>query len=1846
MAKKKKVNQGLQNTSDIISNSFNKGLNKDSDPSFVSPGMWTHAINIVNNTREGDVSTLSNESSNFLCITAGKTMPTTVTQKYIIGAIYLYSDKWIIFTTGHNAIGERISSEIGLLEEDVCSYREIVQDACLNFDKRQLISGASREAQDCSWIVYWSDGFNPDRYLNIGDPKTWPTKEYTWLGQSDLNYYFNGTDKILWPNVQWNETEIIINDCSFVEELSSLNCEDTRLARLMDTPCLTLSLGQSGGTLANGTYFALIAYSIDGQKVTDYFSQSNYQFVYSPNDLQGSLTLNLELDSENFDEYQLVIVSSTNEQTVATQFGYYSTRTTTVEIDVIDSRLVKVPIENLPLQTPVFETSDQVADVNGYLLRVGPRSKFDFNYQPLANLIQTKWASVEYPADYYINGGNKTNYLRDEVYTFYIRWVYDTGDKSSSYHIPGRAPKDFNIPGGSTVFETSQVNDDNSLRTNDKVFEIYNTARQLSYPTYLDGATLNSSGSWVMDDGGVLLAVGEMGYWESTEQYPDDRPDIWNPSSYCWTGSEAQIPSGGESGLYDLCGKKIRHHKFPENYINNSNTNDLVHFRPNANNSGDFIRLMGVMFENITTPKDQEGNDIPGIVGYEILRGSREGNKTILAKGMVNNMRTYKLRGSSNVDFTGLYPNYPFNTIKPIGSTTNPSNHNYLYNDPYIKNDDENGDVINQSIPNDIFTFHSPDTMFRIPYLSTTEFKLYGTLEGNADLNFQEPSDHPKFKLLSDVVVNIMIVTGVAETIISLIGKRTTNSLKIPEYGTAYAGTTGTLPINLSLGPTGIGTFGGGASIPGTGGIIQRRTPQQNALTAIATGVTTYNTFLNSYYSTGQALGDALIVALPPPIGGYENTQFSIFEQNLRSTINTAANQAGMPKQLAITGTIELPEFAYLDPVTRLLGGINHVSFYFSEGADVALSLIYAMLPFRQYALQSIAHGYYSNMSKISNSELKRFNVDDSFYIRDNIQNVKKYQTNLGNYNSYKINNLKRSDTVVIRSKSGPYFNAVYPDGVNIGPNLIESGFEDKSLATLGTLNQNAVAQVYTNGNIPKFNEDDKDIPFNLPIASHYGALKEKARNQYGQIGSEFQVSATPCEQQLSKINSIGVINYNCPIDSTQYDLTKIFRSPIIFGGDTYINRYTEKNNMMFFDNWLFDEPDGFEYNYYLHSMIPQTRFKLNSIKYDVTDLASVINFSSPSIPGTGSFPRAFFNMDYYKSSSRKYNYTDDTEDGFPDKYPGFFGIKESYFYLANSSIRDFFVESEVLIDFRKQSDNLGAKYYNPYNYTDYPSMFNMDPNIMGRLSAYLYDYSLSVSKLLNQYFSVGNTQSRYYDPQVAELCYTYYPDRIIYSLPQQIEAVKDSWFIYLVNNYKEFQNQISGVKPIGKTGIFITFKNSSPLLMSGVDERESYIGVKATIGDGGLFASTPQNISNADKSYEYGSSQNRLSVISSPAGIFYMSQDQGRIFAYNSGLQEISQAGMKWWFLLYLPYRLIKDFPDYPYLDNPVAGIGCQSTYDSSNSVLYFCKKDYYLKDEFKGRVKYIPVNSDGTGDYFLLDDNRNLIYNLGDSYIFEDASWTISYDPKFKFWISFHEWHPDLLLPTKDIFLSSKNNGLWKHNFLCDSFCNFYDEQFGVELEFPIVSGQNVMTTRSMEYILECYRRQSGNCVDQHHVLDYNFDQAIVYNSEQVSGYLNLNIYPKNDINLSLQYPKLNGNLNSYDILYSKEEQKYRFNQFWDITKDRAEFPKGSNYPPTGPLVPGTTILQGNYASENTWVTSQDGHTRVLNPDNLNYNKSELERKKFRHYLNFLTLKREQCDDVNMIIKLSNSKNQISIR
>ena len=141
-----------KSSSTVSTNTFSKGMNKDITPSFEPNNSWYHAVNAANNSSDGDIGVIGNEPANLQC----GIIPYT-----IIGAIHRYGDEWIVYST------DNISSEIGRFDDSECKYTVIVNDPCLNFKKKFLITGAAKENFDCTWQVYWDDGNNPSRSMNI-----------------------------------------------------------------------------------------------------------------------------------------------------------------------------------------------------------------------------------------------------------------------------------------------------------------------------------------------------------------------------------------------------------------------------------------------------------------------------------------------------------------------------------------------------------------------------------------------------------------------------------------------------------------------------------------------------------------------------------------------------------------------------------------------------------------------------------------------------------------------------------------------------------------------------------------------------------------------------------------------------------------------------------------------------------------------------------------------------------------------------------------------------------------------------------------------------------------------------------------------------------------------------------------------------------------------------------------------------------------------------------------------------------------------------------------------------------------------------------------------------------------------------------------------------------------------------------------------------------------------------------------------------------------------------------------------------------------------------------------------
>ena len=1659
------------NNSGAQGGSFDKRLNEDIKGWAKSPAEWTQARNAVNNTTSGDIGEISNEASNYLC----HAVPYT-----IIGVIHLTADEWAVYST------DDTNCEIGRFKEEGCTYTTVVNDPCLNFNRDNLIKGVGRKTFECNRRVYWDDGRNPSRTLDL-------------------------------DNVPWIQDCNTINGCEFCEDTTALDCTKIRLEPLINNLSFSVGIGAGNGELPNGQYYVAGAYLVNGEKVSDYSLPSLPIGLFTHEDLSSALEVTVEsADEDAFDEFQLVLIRLVGRNTTGRIIGTYSTRQKTITIDSLNLQAAEIPFgpASILVRNPIADSSDAIFQNGKYLIRTGPTDKFDFNYQPLANQIKSKWVATEYDSDYYRDGGTRTGYMRDEVYAFFIRWIYNTGDKSNSYHIPGRA---------STLQEQAIIGgDDAQVDIQDGVtpyrWRVQNTA--VIDPLYP---------SSTLPDGGVVIGGGDMAYWESSEFYDDDVPEVWN-STYV---NDQGVNVGNTTNTqFDLCGQPIRHHRFPDNASDNV-TGDIV--TNHYNSDGTKIRVMGVAFENILPPVDNNGVVIDNIVGYEILRGSRLGNKTVLAKGMINNMRSYKIPNSGK---EGLYANYPFNPTtyedRFLNKKATISAPLQSGND-YVKNEEGGGisPYGTNRVKKDVFTFHSPEVSFRRPHLTAKEIKVYGEMSGIATGNFEEVEDHPKNKLIGDAAFVIATILGLGYAIgridggdkkIIMEGGMKTSSVNSGGIAPGVGGLFGNVP----------GSTVGASWFSSNQAYGTQFMQKQRAFLNAQEDFGTFMGLLLFPVATAQVINGT--TAFSAGIEGGDQVTVAAQKKKLWQDRMTAANNWGVDFPTQTLEMTQDSEFAKLPKFLRKLQGIPSLVQYWSDGIDALLELIYAAMPFQQYAHRYQAHCLYNNFRAPTIGNIRKSLLKQN-YVGANLQEFT---------DDYRINNIYRSQTVALQTQT-PIANTITTDNT-----------------------QQTIRDAVDNFGVEDWKKEKRFQPFNTTAASHYVGIKQRQLNQYGQIPNIIQIPISTGTTERS-------------LDTTPTS------SPIFYNGDVYIGRFTEKNTMFFFYNWMENLPNGTEFDYRLSKMLTHPKFWMDTEKFDLNEFVQSLGTTLTSLnPSSIQTPRDKFALD------RK------------DITAGFL-IKDAAFYLFNSGARDFFVETEINIDYRDYDEGKEiTRHYDHREFSDLKTMFKTKYIKSGNF--YKYDYSLSINKLFNNLtVGWGTVQARNYNPSVSETCYKYRPNRVIYSLPQITEIIGDNWRIFLANNYKDFGSKVTSVEKIGKNGAIFFFENESPMQVQGVDVLKTDQETKITIGDGGLFSQPMQNMSNAAKPHEYGSCQNRLAVINTPAGLFYMSQNQGKIFQVGQGITEISNIMMKWWFSKYLPYKLTDDFPDFELIDNPVVGIGCQAVFDNDNQVCFFSKKDYQLKKNIKDVVTYT-----GEGKNFLVNDRLRI--ELGDPRYFDDASWTVSYDPKSKGWISYHDWHPDLTISSKNTFMTTKEDGIWQHADTNDSYCNFYGKDYPFEIEFTLNTKTEVHTLRNILYYMEVFK-YSGNGDDRFHVLDFNFDEAIIYNSEQCSGILSLNLMPKNNAPEIVTYPKVN--TTDIDILFSKEEQKYRFNQFWDITDNRGEFDLD--------------------IQRTIFLTEPNGYVRNLNPANLNYNKEELQRKKFRHYKNTVLLRRKVSGDHNMKIALA---------
>ena len=897
-----------------------KGMVTDFAPQNFQEGMYSFAYNAAVESMDGNgMPVLQNDFSNTLAVqfpvgskVVGKVL--VVEQNRIIWMLYYPS-------TGMSEIGETINpaatcreftndieqacddcpnvieeTPLEQIAQSPCStYTTIQQDAGLNFSDKFPIKFIRYRLTACTLQIFFTDNNNPRRWLEFNYNNDDPSQGLVITPFFYQIIGFNNPpcdDPIYGPNL----------------DINALNVQPS-----ITTPCIDY-LGESGGgSLIAGVYQFFIAMSdVNGNKLTSYLSATNPIPVRTqdsaaitnyPTDRSIHLAIQNVDPKGAFRYYILAVAKTIDSATTFYQVATLPVTTTSYTYTGSNQSEIKLTEADVITLYPYYDKAGAVGQSNGVLYWANMKESSKPNLQRVANNIHLQWQTIAIPESVYRNPDNVVRFrsaMRDEVYPMGMQFIFDSGEETNAYHIPGRVALQTDL---ATVSNNDVIPQNTCSGSTPSVrWQLYNTASIVGGDLNVyDGCTES------------VYQYGEFAYWESTERYPNNPPDfdIWG----------------------DLCGEPIRHHKFPDSTIS--------HIHDNQNGS---IELSGSTFlqNNLVFPigvkVDHDSvraaiadavntgvitaEDAARIVGYRLVRGNRVGNKSVICKGLLYDVNQYQRIDSSvpiNIDDQPTYfANYPYNDLD-----SNP----FITND--FNNYKKNGTPVGSDLPftfSNRYTFHSPDTHFNQPGLGT-ELKLETVEYGVAKGSFVVSKQQSKQKLLSPFAYGVALVGAIGLVMAELIPQRTSSRTVVGEVNI-----TGTVPLMQQTDGTST------VAIPSAEDLTETSVPAADVF-QFDTGLGTRTYTDPGHTNTVTSVQGGFIQAFSPAAA------VAFGEGSFANPIGIAMGAVGAAAGL----------------ISALTGPILFFASKVLTEMQIFLDLIESLVPFRDWTIQYDSVGKYNN---------------------------------------------------------------------------------------------------------------------------------------------------------------------------------------------------------------------------------------------------------------------------------------------------------------------------------------------------------------------------------------------------------------------------------------------------------------------------------------------------------------------------------------------------------------------------------------------------------------------------------------------------------------------------------------------------------------------------------------------------------------------------------------------------------------------------------------------------------------------------------------------------------------------
>jgi uncharacterized protein (TIGR02145 family) len=1445
------------------------GLNMDQTVNQIKPGTLTYALNAALENFDASSINYQNEQGNEFCLQ----FPPGYS---LIGTYFINEKNKHIFFLVNSNIG---MSQIGYMDNNDCIYHVLVEAACLNFNVDHPIHKVVHKIANCRTEIYWTDGLNSRRYLDI-------------------------------ENIPYLQT--VDSDPCDPTFTNILDCNQLKIQPNFLIPELEITNIYNGGDLTSGTYQFAIQYAdASGNPYTSYYSITNPTPIADSNEVSAifdyKVGKSIEVTIKNLDTsglymyYNIAVIATVNGVVTPMLVGTYSIedQVDTVTYTGQNNTLINLSLTDIFEKYPYYDIAQDVTAAQDILMWDGLTSIDRINYQQIASKVNLLWETYRIPnTENYANELNATNlrgYLRDEVYAFELVFLLKNGKQTDGFHIPGRE-LDFDdlqypdVPDTNPDFiGVPDRIDPTSGVGYSPYWKIYNTGSVIGFA---DGNPIGNA---------TPYQYGKFAYWESTETYPCNI-DVWG----------------------DLASKPIRHHKFPDVLVSPIFENPVYSltpgFKPVMQNNAIFpigvkidISQVQSLIENSSLTQEQKDN----IAGFKVVRGNRNTNQSIVGKGMLRNVGTYTRQQQ-----TLYYPNYPYNDLNE---------------DPFLNETSNAYDDLEQT---KIWLIRTTQTG-TYEYTDVESAKLVSCVPMVAGENYEICSlTRPKYltgkAIIGPATYNtvsfIWNSTGYSPAVLKADIQSTSDNSPLRTVSAGIVTQTGagcqecfigcnsfTKQINFTYMTPGTFPY----LEDGNGNIIDAKpfsviAPQWPFPLALGELIPT-DIYGCSQWSRTSPLEGTCGAAKPiPAITSEDSARRQVF-----NSPDTSFSQPFLGDILKLESVMFGGGKAHFVPVKgnakyRLLsreaqedaldssfaiGGSDMTAVFTAYQAY--LTIYVNGITRKNYAQSFNSIASYDYTADIANNGEKQRQLDINVYLNPGVLNV-------GDPSRRNINNFQRESSVYTKTVD-KYIPLPFP---NKTASLLDSNgvslISDVSRFTIG---RNADSDYCTNANaLNVLNycvtpEKEQDIT----VVAYYASLKNIFENQWGQIYSYETVDTG--FQRMFNVSS--------------------YSDDVVFGGDTFINRFAYKTKLPFFlDNRVngVDDSDIF-YDEIGNVGYPKFWHSARSILYTYRNLINIVSIKAHS-------------FDCYNNPAS----ISKDKDGVAGTVRTFY---DGYFYMFAYGIPNFYCESNYNVDLR-QAFNLREGDYWPHVSTSIP-----DDWVQEEFTSIAYDNSY----FYNVTFSKQNKENFFSHLPAdwnEQLCYTNYPFRVVYSDPQvnNADTRVNNWLTYSPLSLFDFpQNygKLISLDGIQNKGVLARFENKS-LLYNKLLTMNTSNPQAAYLGNPNIFGNVPIDFAETDLGYV--GCQNKF-LLKIPQGQVTVDAKRGQIFLLtNEGADEITAfgSGVNRFMTDHLAFEILRYFPDVD-TDNHFNGIGLHGVHDTKFERVIITKLDYIPIDK---DVKYDPVTKE----------------------------------------------------------------------------------------------------------------------------------------------------------------------------------------------------------------------------------------------------------------------------------------------